>query len=100
MSTQRISIDVDEDEHKYLKMCCLRLGVTIKEFATQSIIERVDAWEDKWMMERWERDGTREEINREMNDPNRTTYLMEKIDEKFFLTEMKGGLVIGSRYEV
>jgi hypothetical protein len=100
MATQRISIDIDEEEHKYLKMCCLKLGMTIKEFAAQSIIESVDAWEDTWMLERWDKDGTREEINREMNDPNRTTYLMEKIDGKFFVTEMKGGIPVGSRYEV
>ena len=74
MTTHKISIDIEEDEHKYLKMCCAKLGMTIKQFVTSSVIERVDEWEDKWMLERWELDGTREEMERDRNDPNRVVY--------------------------
>lgn len=74
MATHRISIDIDEDEHKYLKMCCAKLGMTIKEFVIGATIDRVDAYEDKWMLERWERDGTRQELEKEKNDPDRTVY--------------------------
>jgi len=38
MATHRISIDIDEDEHKYLKMCCAKLGVTIKQFVIAFLI--------------------------------------------------------------
>ncbi len=76
MATHRISVDIDEDEHKYLKMCCHKLGVSIKDFVLRSTIESVDAWEDKWMLERWERDGTNEELERDRNNPNRKVYEM------------------------
>lgn len=79
MAAHRISIDIDEDEHKYLKMCCAKLGMTIKQFVTNATIERVDAWEDKWMLERWERDGTREQMEKEKNDPERTVFEL-KVD--------------------
>lgn len=95
MASHRVSIDIDEDEHKYLKMCCAKLGMTIKQFVTRAAIERVDEWEDKWMLERWERDGTREEIERERDDPNRTTYELQKVDGQFVFTEMKGNKFVG-----
>jgi hypothetical protein len=65
---------MEDDEHKYLKMCCAKLGMTIKQFVTSAAIERVDDWEDKWMLERWERDGTRDEIEKERNNPERTVF--------------------------
>lgn len=74
MATHRISVDIDEDEHKYLKMCCAKLGMTIKEFVIKSTIESVDAWEDKWMLERWASDGTNEELEKERSNPNRKVY--------------------------
>ena len=74
MATHRISIDIDEDEHKYLKMCCVKLGMTIKQFVIDATIDRVDSYEDKWMLERWERDGTNKELERERNNPDRTVY--------------------------
>lgn len=74
MATHRISIDIEDDEHKYLKMCCAKLGMTIKEFVIGATIDRVDSYEDKWMLERWARDGTNEELAREKNDPDRTVY--------------------------
>ena len=77
MAIHRISIDIQEDEHKYLKMCCAKLGVTIKQFVTGAVIEKVDAWEDKWMLERWARDGTSEELQKEANNPNRSVYELD-----------------------
>lgn len=77
MATHRISIDIEEDEHKYLKMCCAKLGVTIKQFVIGATIEKVDDWEDKWMLERWSRDGTREELEKEASNPNRTVYELD-----------------------
>lgn len=87
MPTHRISIDIDEQEHKYLKMCCAKLGMTIKEFVIGATIDRVDAWEDKWMLERWERDGTRAEIEIEKNEPNRTVYELKSDNGIYSLIE-------------
>jgi hypothetical protein len=74
MATHRISIDIDEDEHKYLKMCCVKLGITIKDFVINATIEQVDSWEDKWMLERWERDGVNKELKADRLNPNRIVY--------------------------
>lgn len=52
MSMQRLSFDFPEEEHKYLKMCCAKLGVSIKDFVTQAIIDRVDEKEDEWWFEK------------------------------------------------
>lgn len=100
MATHRISIDIEDDEHKYLKMCCAKLGMTIKEFVIGATIDRVDSYEDKWMLERWERDGTRDEIERERNDVNRTSYELEKVDGGFLFTEMKGNKPVGKSREL
>lgn len=54
MNTQRLSFDFPTDEHKYLKMCCAKLGVSIKEFVTKAIIEKVDSHEDEWMLQQVE----------------------------------------------
>lgn len=100
MANHRISIDIEEDEHKYLKMCCAKLGITIKQFVIDAIIEKVDEWEDKWMIERWSRDGTREEIEKERNDPNRTSYELDKVDGRFIFTEMQGNKSVGKAREL
>jgi hypothetical protein len=87
MAIHRISIDIDEDEHKYLKMCCAKLGVTIKQFVINATIDKVDAWEDKWMLERWERDGTKEELEKESTDSSRTVYELNFDNGEAFFTE-------------
>ena len=50
----RLSIEMTESEHKYLKMCCLKLGVSMKDFVINSTIDRVDLEEDKWMQPTYE----------------------------------------------
>lgn len=52
MATNRISIDIDEDEHKHLKMCCVKMGISIKQFVLEAVINRVDEQEDKWWIEK------------------------------------------------
>lgn len=51
MATHRISIDIDEDEHKYLKLCCVKLGVSIKSFVLQSVNQRIEEAEDHWLLD-------------------------------------------------
>lgn len=77
MKKTRLSVDIDEEEYKYLKMCCVKLGMTIKDFVLKATIERVDSWEDIWMLDRWEKDGTREEIERDRNNPEREVFALE-----------------------
>lgn len=51
MSKHRVSVDIEEEDHRYLKMCCAKLGVSIKDFVLKSIINSVDAQEDEWWLE-------------------------------------------------
>ena len=52
MTTHRISVDIDEEEHKYLKICCAKLGVSIRKFVLDAVINKVEEHEDKWWLER------------------------------------------------
>lgn len=52
MATHRISVDIDEEEHKYLKMCCVKMGMSIRQFVLEAVINRVEEQEDKWWLER------------------------------------------------
>lgn len=49
MEKQRLSFDMSVEDHKYLKMCCAKLGVSLKEFIIKSINEAVYAQEDEWL---------------------------------------------------
>ena len=71
MATHRISVDIDENDHKYLKMCCVKLGVSIRQFVLEAVIDRVEEQEDKWWLEKPEtqellkksKDGTLETVD-------------------------------------
>lgn len=49
MSSHRVSIVMDEENHKYLKVCCAKLGVTIKDFVSNCINEKIEQFEDEWL---------------------------------------------------
>lgn len=53
----RLLADIPDSEHKYLKMCCAKLGVTIKSFITKAVVEKIDEWEDVWMVEQLKKEG-------------------------------------------
>lgn len=46
---QRLSFDMSVEDHKYLKMCCAKLGISIKEFIIRATNEKVGAYEDEWL---------------------------------------------------
>lgn len=56
MSFHRISVDIDEEDHKYLKMCCLKLGTSIKAFVVGTVLEKVEEYESEWMLNEKEED--------------------------------------------
>ena len=49
MEKQRLSFDMSVEDHKYLKMCCAKLGVSIKDFIIKATNEKVEAYEDEWL---------------------------------------------------
>ena len=67
----RLSMDMEEKEHLNLRMCCLKLGISMKSFVLDTVMKRVEEQEDKWWTERPEtqeilrksREGTLEMID-------------------------------------
>jgi hypothetical protein len=53
----RLLAEVPDKEHKYLKMCCAQLGVTMRSFITAAIIEKVEKQEDEWLLADIEQDS-------------------------------------------
>ena len=51
MADQRVSIVMDGEDHRYLKMCCAKLGVSIKDFVSKCINEKIELHEDEWLFE-------------------------------------------------
>lgn len=41
METHRISIDIDHENHRKLKIYCASLGITIKKFILNSILKEI-----------------------------------------------------------
>ncbi len=78
MDNKQIQLEFPAEEFEFLEKCCKKLGTTIQAFIVSTVLEKVDAWEDLWMLERWEIDGTRAEIENERNDPDRIVYVIEK----------------------
>ena len=85
----RLSIEIPESEHKYLKMCCTKLGISMKEFVLKATIERVDLHEDDWMIERWKKEGRDEEFEKEQKDENRIVYVDELVDGEHLFKPVK-----------
>lgn len=42
MDTNRISVDIESHDHKLLKSYCASIGVTIKEFVLQAVINQLE----------------------------------------------------------
>lgn len=57
-NVHRMSLEIDKDEFKYIKMCCAKLGTSLVSFFTEAIREKVEEWEDKWYIEKRIEEGT------------------------------------------
>jgi len=47
MSKVRLSFDIDSENHKRLKLCCVNMGISIKEFALCTILNNLNQIEQK-----------------------------------------------------
>ena len=47
----RLTVDMDSNEHAYLKMACAKLGVSMREFILIATFEKMEKAEDKWLAE-------------------------------------------------
>ena len=57
MEMQRVSFDIPKEEHKYMKMACVKMGISLKDFITSSAIEKLEEYEDILMLEQIEKDS-------------------------------------------
>lgn len=48
----RLSFEIDDKDHKNLKMCCVRLGVNIKDFALEAVLKQVMDQREAWKFEK------------------------------------------------
>lgn len=48
----RLTVDMDTDEHAYLKMACAKLGITMRQFMLLATFEKMEKIEDDWLAEK------------------------------------------------
>ena len=48
----RLTIDMDIDEHSYLKMACANLGITMRQFMLLATFEKMEQIEDDWLADK------------------------------------------------
>lgn len=47
----RLTLDMDSEEHTYLKMACAKLGITMRQFMLIATFEKMEKIEDDWLAE-------------------------------------------------
>lgn len=45
----RLTLDMDSEEHAYLKMACAKLGVSMRQFMLYATFEKMEKMEDEWL---------------------------------------------------
>lgn len=48
----RLTLDMDSEEHAYLKMACAKLGVSMRQFMLLATFEKMEKIEDDWLAEK------------------------------------------------
>lgn len=48
----RLTLDMDFQEHAYLKMACAKFGVSMRQFMLRAAFEKMEKIEDDWLAEK------------------------------------------------
>lgn len=51
----RLTIDMDREDHMYLKMACAKIGVSMKDFLLKLALEKIEELEDEWLAQKAEK---------------------------------------------
>lgn len=51
---KRLTVDMSQKEHKYLKMASAKLGVSMKEFVLSATFRKMEELEDEWLVKKAE----------------------------------------------
>jgi predicted DNA-binding protein len=75
-NTVRLSINVPQEEHMYLKLAATKLGLSMKEFIIKTMNKEIDELEDKWLSEE------ASVILKEIDEGKRKTISQEEFDRR------------------
>jgi len=48
----RLTLNMSQEEHKYLKMATAQMGVSMRKFLLQAAFERLEEIEDEWLAQK------------------------------------------------
>lgn len=48
----RLTVDMNFEEHAYLKMACAKLGVAMRQFMLLATFQKMETLEDEWLAEK------------------------------------------------
>lgn len=65
----RLTVDMDTQEHAYLKMACAKLGVSMRQFMLLATFEKMEKMEDDWLAEKAHQTLKRIESGEEKTSP-------------------------------
>ena len=65
----RLTVDMNSDEHAYLKMACAKLGVSMRKFMILASFEKMEKMEDEWLAEKAHQTLKRIESGEEKTSP-------------------------------
>ena len=51
---KRLTVDISQKEHKYLKMASAKLGISMKEFVLSAAFKKMEEIEDAWLVQKAE----------------------------------------------
>ncbi len=49
--TQRMSFDMPSHEHQFMKMACVKMGLSMREFIIEAILNKLYDKENEWLLE-------------------------------------------------
>ena len=65
MKAARLTVDMTQEAHQYLKMASAKLGISMKEFVLSATFEKMEEIEDEWLAKKAEETLRRIEVGEE-----------------------------------
>jgi len=66
---KRLTVDMTQKEHQYLKMASAKLGISMKEFVLSAAFKKMEELEDAWLVRKAEETLRRIESGEEKTIP-------------------------------
>lgn len=82
MRTVRVTVDMPENEHMYLKMACAKLKLSLKDFIIQATEQKIQEVEDEWLALQVD------EVKERVKNGEETFTSWEKVKERLNLNDL------------